>query len=198
MDYKKYNDNELIYMVRENDEESNNILLEKYKPIIINLSKKYYDVFNNNGYEFDDFYQEALISFYNAVKRYDSTKEVLFYSFVSLCINRSLASFSRKIYISIGKTYNSNNLDINDYEYCIEDERENPHNKYVYKGLENVIKKVIYSLPMESSSILELKLNGFTYKEIGILLDIPTSSVEFKSRKARSILRNKVKNYYCK
>ena len=43
-----------------------------------------------------------------------------------------------------------------------------------------------------------LSTYGFTYKEIGILLDIPTSSVEFKSRRARKLLRNKVNAYYCK
>ena len=198
MDYKKYNDNELIYMIRENDEESNDILLEKYKPIILSLCKKYYAGFNSVGYELEDFYQEALISFYNSIKKYDSSKDVLFYSFVTLCINRSLASFSRKLCIYKNKSLDTNNLDINDYTYCIEDERENPIKKENYKGLESIIKDVIYSLPIESSSIIELKINGFTYKEIGVLLDIPISSVEFKSRRARNILRNRVKKYYCK
>lgn len=198
MDYKKYNDNELIYMIRENDEESNDILLEKYKPIILSLCKKYYAGFNSVGYELEDFYQEALISFYNSIKKYDSSKDVLFYSFVTLCINRSLASFSRKLYVSKNKSLDVNNLDINDYTYCIEDERENPIKKENYKGLESIIKDVIYSLPIEASSIIELKINGFTYKEIGVLLDIPISSVEFKSRRARNILRTRVKNYYCK
>ena len=38
MDYKKYNDNELIYMVQENDESSTDILIRKYRPIIFKLS----------------------------------------------------------------------------------------------------------------------------------------------------------------
>ena len=34
MDYKDYNDYELIYMVRENDDSSYDILFQKYIPII--------------------------------------------------------------------------------------------------------------------------------------------------------------------
>ena len=198
MDYKKYNDNELIYMVRENDESSNYILLNKYMPIIISLSRKYYNDFLGCGYDYEDFYQEALSAFYGAIKRYDDSKDVLFYSFVVLCIKRSLSGFSKRIYTHTNKSLDTNNLDISDYEYCIEDIKENPSIRDSYTGLENIIRDVIFSLPMESGAILELKINGFTYKEIGKLLDIPTSSVEFKSRRARNILRRKVRAYYCK
>lgn len=198
MDYKKYNDNELIYMVRENDESSSDILLNKYMPIILSLSKKFYNDYSRYGYDFEDFYQEALSAFYRAIGKYDSSKEVLFYSFVVLCIKRSLSSFSKKIYTHINKSLDINNLDISDYEYCIEDDKANPRIRDSYNGLQDIIREVIFSLPMESGAILELKINGFTYKEIGILLDIPTSSVEFKIRRARNMLRKKVKNYYCK
>lgn len=198
MDYKKYNDNELIYMVRENDESSSDILLNKYMPIILSLSKKFYNDYSRYGYDFEDFYQEALSAFYRAIGKYDSSKEVLFYSFVVLCIKRSLSSFSKKIYTHINKSLDINNLDISDYEYCIEDDKANPRIRDSYNGLQDIIREVIFSLPIESGAILELKINGFTYKEIGILLDIPTSSVEFKIRRARNMLRKKVKNYYCK
>jgi RNA polymerase sigma factor (sigma-70 family) len=198
MDYKKYNDNELIYMVQENDEVSSGILLKKYAPILMNISKRYYDRSIGCGYELEDFYQEALASFYKAITTYDSSLDVLFYSFVVLCVNRSLSSYTRKIFSHRNKSLDTNNLDINEYDYCIEDIRENPNIRESYKGLENIVRDVIFSLPMESGAILELKINGFTYKEIGVLLDIPMSSVEFRSRRARNILRNKVKAYYCK
>ena len=56
MDYKKYNDYELIYMVHENDEVSTNLLLKKYYPIIFKLSHEYYNKYYCSGYELDDFY----------------------------------------------------------------------------------------------------------------------------------------------
>ena len=58
------------------------------------------------------------------------------------------------------------------------------------------IKKYLFSLPMEVSTIMELKLNGFNYREIGTLLDIPFTSVEFKTRRARKELK-KILLKYC-
>lgn len=198
MDYKKYNDNELIYMVQENDERSNNILLTKYQPIIFNLSQEYYNKHVGCGYELDDFYQEALTAFYRAIRSYDASKDVKFYTFVVICIKRALSSISRKLYSNKNMRVNFNNIDIDDVEYCIEDTRENPFIRESYNELEDIIKNVIFTIPIDVSSILELKLNGFTYREISVLLDIPVSSIEFKIRKIRNLLRNKVNAYYCK
>ena len=196
MDYKKYNDNELIYMVQENDEDSVNLLVRKYSPIIYRLSNEYYKKYNDSGYEFDDFCQEALSAFYKSLHTFDSTKDVLFYTFVNVCIRRTLSSFGRTAYSNKIKEYN--NIDIAELEYCVEDIRENPIYKDSFRGLENIVRDVIFGSSLEVGAILELKINGFTYKEIGILLDIPKSSVEFKSRRARNLLRNKVRLYYCK
>ena len=195
MDYKKYNDDELIYMVKENYEDSANILFKKYYPIIHSLSYEYYSKYNGYSYELDDFYQEALSAFYKALHNYNNSKNVLFYTFVVVCIRRALASFGRIVYNDNNKT---SNINVEKLEGCIEDSRENPLLRDSYRGLENIIKKVIFSLSLEAGAILELKINGFTYKEISELLDIPISSVEFKSRRARRLLRDKVKAYYCK
>lgn len=195
MDYKKYNDNELIYMVQENDESSTDILIRKYRPIIFKLSNEYYKKYTGRIYDFDDFYQEALFSFYKAIHTYNSSKSVLFYTYVVMCIKRALSSFGRVVFSNKNR---DDGIDINELEYCIEDTVENPIIRDSYNGLQNVVRNVIFSLPIESGSILELRINGFTYKEIGILLDIPMSSVEFKTRRARVMLRNKVKEYYCK
>lgn len=195
MDYKKYNDNELIYMVHENDEDSTNLLIEKYYPIIFNLSREYYSKYEDSGYELDDFYQEALNAFYKAIYTYDSSKGVLFYTFVIVCIRRHLTSFGRKISKNINTI---DSIDIGDLEYCLEDINENPNTINSFKGLEKIIKDMIFKLPLDLGSVLELKVNGFTYKEISILLDIPISSVCFRVRRVRNLLRNKINAYYCK
>lgn len=195
MDYRNYNDNELIYMVRENDEDSVDLLSRKYAPIIFRLSNEYYRKYTGSIYEFDDFYIEALSAFHKALNTYDSNMNVLFYTYVNVCIKRALTSFGRVI--SSNKNI-ENSIDISNIEYAIEDYRENINDRDFYRGLENIIKNVIFSLPLEAGSIIELKINGFTYKEISKLLDIPISSVEFKSRRARKMLRTRIKEYYCK
>ena len=61
MDYKKYNDYELIYMVRENSTDSKDILREKYQPVLKSIAKEFYKSFKYYGYEYEDFLQEAEI-----------------------------------------------------------------------------------------------------------------------------------------
>ena len=52
MDYKE-NDNELIYLIKEDNEEAFDMLFNKYKPLMIKFSKKY-----KYKYEMDDMLQE--------------------------------------------------------------------------------------------------------------------------------------------
>ena len=97
MNYKNYNDYELISMVIENDEFSYYSLFEKYKPIVKNISKEFYDRYSDYGYDYDDFIQEGYVGFQNALNKYDSSKGALFYTFVELCIRRRLLSFTKNI-----------------------------------------------------------------------------------------------------
>ena len=194
MDYKKYNDYELVYMVRENDEYSNKLLFEKYVPIILSITNRYYKQYNGLGYDYEDFYQEALAAFYKAISNYDESKETLFYSFVVLCIKRHMLSFCRNI--SNG-TKNIANYNLTPLDDVVLVDSSSDVDSYIDKSfLVDSIKNIIYSLSFESSCILELKINGFTYKEIGVLLDMPSSTVEYKNRKSKKMLLNMLNKLY--
>lgn len=196
MDYKKYNDYELIDRIRENDDDSRSIMFDKYQPIIRKLAGEYYQKFATYGYQFEDFVQEGMIAFYKALSAYNEQKDSLFYSFVVLCIQRALTSFCRNI-SNVSKNISSNYLfDIN--ECSIEDEQSNINAFLKEQEQHSFIKDFILNLPLEIGAIIELKWNGFSYREIGILLDIPSSSVEFKSRKARLQLQKKFHKIWCK
>ena len=95
MKYKNYNDYELIYMVKENDDFCYGELYKKYMPIIKSLAYEYYNKYSNYGYDFDDFVQESFLAFHNAIKFFDEKKDILFYTFAILCIRRSLIIFVR-------------------------------------------------------------------------------------------------------
>lgn len=197
MNYKKYNDYELIYMVKENDDISKSLILNKYNPIIISLVNKHYSKNINMSYDFDDYYQEAVFAFYKAIEEYDSNKQVLFYTYVILCIDRALNAFSRRISSSKRNVY-KNYISIDNIAYLLEDKEENINYINKLKEIENIYKKIIYDSSIEEGSILELRYNGFNYREISTLLDIPISSIEFKIRKARKILKIKLTQYNCK
>ena len=61
MEYR-INDDELIYMIRENDDIAVNTIFSKYKPIIMKVCSSYYDFAKTHGVEFCDLVQEGNIS----------------------------------------------------------------------------------------------------------------------------------------
>ena len=190
MNYKNYNDYELISMVRENDEFSYYSLFEKYKPIVKNISKEFYDRYSDYGYDYDDFIQEGYVGFQNALNKYDSSKGVLFYTFVELCIRRRLLSFTKNITLpkrNISNKYfvSLDDLDVRDNSVSLNDELD-------YEDTMNTIKDVLYSLDLKYTAPFELKMNNFSLKEISILLEVSINSVSYRVNLVRDEIRTRI------
>ncbi len=182
MKYKKENDYELIYMIRENDNDSYNQLLNKYRPIIKRLSYSYYTKYKSYGADLDDFLQESYISFHNAVINFNEKKDALFYTFVTICINRSLMSYCRKITNDKKNISSSLLVDIDD---CNVIEESNVYNYLSYKDNLKEINNFLLDLDFYDSCVVKLRIGGFSYHEISILLDLPLRTVQFKASKVR-------------
>lgn len=190
MNYKNYNDYELISMVRENDEFSYYSLFEKYKPIVKNISKEFYDRYSDYGYDYDDFIQEGYVGFQNALNKYDSSKGALFYTFVELCIRRRLLSFTKNISLpkrNISNKYfiSLDDLDVRDNSVSLNDELD-------YEDTMNIIKDVLYSLDLKYTAPFELKMNNFSLKEISILLEVLINSVSYRVNLVRDEIRTRI------
>ena len=190
MNYKNYNDYELISMVRENDEFSYYSLFEKYKPIVKNISKEFYDRYSDYGYDYDDFIQEGYVGFQNALNKYDSSKGALFYTFVELCIRRRLLSFTKNITLpkrNISNKYfvSLDDLDVRDNSVSLNDELD-------YEDTMNTIKDVLYSLDLKYTAPFELKMNNFSLKEISILLEVSINSVSYRVNLVRDEIRARI------
>ena len=190
------NDYELIYNVRENDDYSKDLLYQKYYPVIHNIANYFYQQNKYFGYDFEDFLQEANLAFYNALVNFNEKEDTLFYTFVSLCIKRKLLSFCKRI-TNRNKNYSSKDcISLDDIE--LEDKKSNVNSLFNDLEVENLVKEFLYSLSFDKACIFELKYNGFSYKEISKLLDIPVSSLEFKNRSSVKKIRRIINKYYSK
>ena len=190
MNYKNYNDYELISMVRENDEFSYYSLFEKYKPIVKKISKEFYDRYSDYGYDYDDFIQEGYVGFQNALNKYDSSKGALFYTFVELCIRRRLLSFTKNITLpkrNISNKYfvSLDDLDVRDNSVSLNDELD-------YEDTMNIIKDVLYSLDLKYTAPFELKMNNFSLKEISTLLEVSINSASYRVNLVRDEIRTRI------
>ena len=191
MDYKKINDYEVVYMVRENDEEAREIIFNKYIPIVRRIASDHLALAKMARIEYEDLVQEGLIALNEAINKYNERSEVLFYTFLCVCVERRILTYCRKMNSS--KHYLLNTSLDDEYIYSVSDNdvfeayfnEINLERKFVsFKNLFDIVE----------SNIFELRYNGFSYKEISKLLDIPVSTIDGKLCKIRRILKETLNN----
>lgn len=190
MKYKDINDYYLVDMICEGDDVSYGVLFDKYTPIIRNISHKFYKQYKEFGYDYDDFVQEGNIGFYKALRYFNSNKNVLFYTFVSLCVERQLITFVKKI-----SSHYSNYVLLSNEDYDFDVLFSSFGDLCDEFYFDDVLKEVIYDSDLDYSCVFELRINNFSYKEIQELLDITFAQAEYRFKKMKLSLKSKLENY---
>lgn len=191
MDYKKLNDYELIYQVRENDEVAYGLLIDKYSNLINIMAKKYQKQYKNIGLEFDDLYQEGMIGVIKALKDYNSN-DTLFFTYAGLCAKREMdrlvKSQSRKKRMILNNSISLNHSINDDPDFLLENLIPSNYDLEKEFEISDELKKIMdkkYDLNIIDSSIFELKMNGFSVREIANLLELSYKIVDYRIRKIR-------------
>ena len=191
MDYKQVNDYEVIYMIKENDEEARNLLIRKYKPIINKISNKYISSVKPFGVEIDDLVQEGMIALNKAINTFNDDNSVLFYTYASVCVERQIITYCTRT--DSKKNYCLNHSYFDERYYCIGDEKNLINNFLDEHMTESDFTLYKNLLDIKCGCVFELRYNGFTYKEISKLLDISIGTVDARLNKIRRILQKKCK-----
>ena len=199
MNYKDINDYELIYEIRESNEDSYNILIRKYSTLIKKLADEYYKSNKNIKVEYEDLMQEGYYGLLQALDNYDE-RSSLFYTFASICIRREMErlikSYSRNKQMVLNSAISLNKPLDNNEDTFIEDVIPSKDNieEYVLSEIKSrEIYDLKYEMPLEMSCVYELRLNRFTNMEISNLLEIPKKKVE----KYVYNIKKMVKKLYC-
>ena len=179
----KYNDYELFYMVGES-EEALTCLIKKYEPLFKKLSYFFIRKFPNNGLDVDDLMQQCRITTCCALDKFNDQNGVLFYSFLLVCLKRALSNYIRKSFNKELNYMDFENYEIMDEFSVCEDSCFN----VLDREFERNIIDFKYKLSFVDSCIFELRYNGFSYKEIAILLDIKDKKVDNSLLKTRKKL----------
>ena len=93
-------------------------------------------------------------------------------------------TFCKKISCEKKNINNKYLVDIDDVMVC---EESNVDKYLITEEKKEYINDIKLGLEFIDSCIFELRYNGFSYKEISILLDLPLRSVQFRGRKAKKI-----------
>ena len=178
----RINDNELIYLIKEKDDYSMKLLFNKYKPIVFRICSAYYIKMKKYGIEFNDLIQEGYYALYKASRMYNSYSDVKFYTYFCNSIRNHLSSYYRNLSVKkhsiLNNSYSLDEINYNNYYI----EKNYMFDKDNFINIKNLF-------GFEHSIVFELRYNGFNYKEIAKLLDIPISTVDGRLCKIRKTLR---------
>lgn len=92
-----HNDYELVFLAQEGNEDAINLIYQKYKPIIVKKSKNAIVFASHHGVEINDIMQEGFIGLEEAIRNFSQDTEATFYTFATLCIDRQIATYLRKM-----------------------------------------------------------------------------------------------------
>ena len=182
MEYKDFNDYELLDYIAEGNEDANNIIIKKYEPLINKIAIKMLAFCKNNGLEKSDLVQEGMIGLNHAIERYHEQKDVLFYTYAKKCIERKIIS------VVIGSNRNKNRI-LNESISYDDDENmllrfikaqtlspeEEILNLEIEEKLLQKIKEILTDLELQ---VFDLLISGFKYKEIAQILDKDDKSID--------------------
>lgn len=199
--YKEENDYELLYLVSENNEDARDMFFDKYDNVIRMKASKYKKFVESKGFDFNDLLQEGRLGLTQAINDYKEQKNVQFYTFANLCIDRQLATFLRNITrdkhkllnesISLDTSTNSIGRPLT--ELILDDKNIDPEVSFIEleekTKLYNDIEKKLTTI---ENDVFNLRIQGFTYKEIAQLLNVTEKSVDGAIGRIKSKIANMV------
>lgn len=191
-------DSELMYLISENNEEANNIIFKKYSSVIDLYAKKYLNLVDGKGMDYNDLYQEGLIALNEAIAKYKEQKNIKFASFASVCIERKMVSLvrmaSRKKHSILNDSYSLDYKKEDDSESFInllQSNKDNVEDILISKeSTMQIINKINTSLSNLEKKVYELRLNGYSYDMIAKEMGKTPKAIE----RTLDRIRNKLKD----
>ena len=202
MNYREFNDYEILNYINENNEEAMEIIYEKYKPLITKIATSMYKKYcKKTGLDINDLMQEGMLALNKAINSYQENKDVLFYTYAKKCIERKIIStvicanrqkhkvLNESISFEIDLDNNTN------LEAFLGDSKNNPEKIIVSnessKEFLDDIKKSLTDIEVQ---VLQLKLDGFDYKEIAQIVGKDVKAVDNTIQRIRNKIKKIMKN----
>lgn len=188
MDYQDLNDYELLNYVKENIEEANEVLFDKYMPLVNLECTDMLQYVAKCGVDRNDLIQEGLLALTNAINTYEEKKDNTFYTYAKTCIRRGLVSFviksNRQKHKILNESLSYDNPE-GSFDKILKDNND-PLSIIIESSFqENVVDKIKSKLTNFESEVFELMLSNFKYKEIANILDKDIKSIDNAMQRIR-------------
>ena len=197
MEYRDFNDYELVSYIHEGNEDANNILIKKYEPLIKKIALRMLPYCKNNGLEVEDLVQEGMIGLNHAIERYQEQENTLFFTYAKTCIERKIISVvlssNRKKNIVLNQSISYDDEENKLIKY-LTDSGPLPLEEIINIEVEeNLINKFKKYLTDFEEQVFELHIAGFKYKEIAELLDKTPKSIDNTIQRIKAKLKKQMK-----
>lgn len=201
-DYTTLDEAEVIEAAKAGDERAMEYLLERYQGLLGHICEKY---FLRDG-ERDDLMQEAMIGFVQAVQDYNPESGKQFKNFAFLCVKRELDSCvkrsNRKKHMILNDAVPINYTNGEDEEMVENEallmERDKTGSVITPESLmlekescvetSNILADILSKLEYK---VLIMRLMGYSYNEITLLLQLENKSVDNAMQRIRKKLGKK-------
>lgn len=171
----------LVYKCKEGDNDSFVILTNRFYSLIVSIVTPFYAP----GSETQDLIQEGLIGLFKAVKVYDPDISNSFFAIAKICIRRNVLQMVRSNNAKKQLIHHNSRYlfdTIFDDEMLITKQKSNdcnPLDEIIQKEFVDTLLNTIHnSFSDLEKNVLSLILEGFSYKEISIRINVSTKSVD--------------------
>lgn len=178
-------DEEMLYMIEENNEDAVENLIKKYSNLIDICVKKYNNNLESCGLEEKDLYQEGLLGLLEASRRYDKGKDVKFKTYASTCIESNILSLirtaKRKKHNILNESYSLDKEidgEIDAYSIIKNNEKTPEEKLIIDQILEETYERIKKEFTSFEYQVFILNIKGYKNEEIAKILDKNTKSIE--------------------
>lgn len=179
-------DEELIELAKLGEDKYLEILLERYKPLVLSLANRYFI----RGQDRDDVIQEAMIALFKSIQAFDVEKQTSFAAFVKTTTQNHLIDSIRKSEAKNNRVLNDA-VSIENMKFFIEDEQTEDfgiHEEELQDLLSNESFKSNFS-DLEWQ-VLNLRLFKLSYNDIAKKLDVKEKVVDNALQRIKQKLKN--------
>ena len=183
--YEELNDYELVDAAQEFNEDAIELLHQKYKQLIVKKCRQAYNSYKNSGFSLSDLILECTLSFDEAIHKFLPDEAANFYTFVNVCLDRTILTFLRGNLREKNKILNESisleldNEDSTSLLDVVPDNSKNPDCMFEDKeNIDSFCECLINELTSLEESVFRLKIQSFTYKEIADILDKDKKAID--------------------
>ena len=194
----EYPDNQVLELIRDNNEEAKEYLYEKYKHIVDIIVNKYKSSAYYLSMDMNELKQEALLGFSDALVSYNPEKDASLPTFISLCVERKIHNYIRKEdtqkakmlreAYSLDYTYGEDGSTLKE---VIPDNGTTPEEDIEAREEVSHLKEKINDILSDNErEVYKLLINEFSYDDIASILEITPKQVYNYVNRIRSKIKD--------